>query len=246
MNASCQPFRDLLPAFTLEALDPDEIRAVDAHLKTCPDCRASLEEYRRVSEGLLFVVPPQAPPPRVRAKLIARMAASKKPAASGLRIRPIWQLAGGLALAVLLILNISTMVQLQSLQRQQIALTRQLQTSQTALALVAYPEGRTLSVTGQAKATGTLVLNSELLSGVLFAWGLDPLDEAHTYQVWLIQPDGRRVSGGLFRPEPGQPFVSVVIPSSRPFSDFTGLGVTVEPSGGSPGPTGPRVLGTPF
>jgi anti-sigma-K factor RskA len=142
-------------------------------------------------------------------------------------------------------LNVSTLSQLQTLQRQQGTLTQQLQTSQTALALVAYPEGRTLAVTGQ-QAAGTLVLNSELKSGVLFAWGLQMLDEAHVYQVWLIQPDGRRVSGGLFRPEPGQPFVSVVIPSARPFSDFTGLGVTVEPSGGSPGPTGPKVLGTSF
>jgi hypothetical protein len=98
------------------------------------------------------------------------------------------------------------MAQLQNLQRQQIALTQRLQTSQTALALVAYPERRTLSMTG--KATRTLVLNSEK-SGVLFAWGLDSLDEAHTYQVWLIQPDGRRVSGGLFRPEPGQGGVRV-------------------------------------
>jgi anti-sigma-K factor RskA len=72
------------------------------------------------------------------------------------------------------------------------------------------------------------------------------LDEAHTYQVWLIQPDGHRTSGGLFHPEPGQPFVSVVIPSERPFSDFTGLGVTIEPAGGSPAPTGVRVLGTSF
>jgi hypothetical protein len=145
----------------------------------------------------------------------------------------------------LLALNVSTLSQLQVLQRQQGTLTKQLQTSQTALALVAYPEGRTLTVTGQ-QAAGTLVLNSELKSGVLFVWGLQILDGAHAYQVWLIQPDGHRVSGGLFRPEPGQPFVSVVIPSARPFSDFTGLGVTIEPSGGSPGPTGPKVLGTTF
>jgi anti-sigma-K factor RskA len=245
MNANCQPFRDLLPAYALEALDPDEARILETHLKTCPDCRASLEEYRAVSEGLLFALPPKAPPPRVRARLIARLAAAKAPAPSVRRAWPIWQLAGGLALAVLLVLNVSTLSQLQTLQRQQGTLTKQLQTSQTALALVAYPEGRTLAVTGQ-QAAGTLVLNSELKSGVLFAWGLQMLDEAHAYQVWLIQPDGRRVSGGLFRPEPGQPFVSVIIPSSRPFSDFTGLGVTVEPSEGSPEPTGPKVLGTSF
>ena len=245
MNANCQPFYDLLPAFALEALDSDEARTLETHLKTCPDCQASLEEYRAVSDGLMFALPPKAPPPRVRARWIASLAPAKAPASSARRAWPIWQFAGGLALVVLLVLNVSTLSQLQALQRQQMSLTQQLQTSQTALALVAYPEGRTLTVTGQ-QATGTLVLNSELKSGVLFAWGLQTLDAAHTYQIWLIQPDGRRVSGGLFRPEPSQPFVSVIIPSSRPFSDFTGLGVTVEPSGGSPAPTGPKVLGTSF
>jgi len=245
MNANCQPFRDLLPAYALKALDPDEVRMLENHLKTCPDCQAGLEEFRAVSNGLMFALPPKAPPPRVRARLIASLAAAQAPAPSTRRAWPIWQLAGGLALAILLVLNVSTLSQLQALQRQQATLTKHLQTSQTALALVAYPEGRTLAVTGQ-QAAGTLILNSELKNGVLFAWGLETLDEAHAYQVWLIQPDGRRVSGGLFRTEPGQPFVSVVIPSSRPFSDFTGLGVTIEPAGGSPGPTGPKVLGTSF
>lgn len=245
MNPNCQRFHDLLPAYALEALDPDEIRALEAHLKTCHDCQARLEEYRAVGDGLLFALPPKAPPPRVRARLIASLATAQAPARPARRTWPIWQLAGGLALAALLIFNVSTMTQLQALQRQQATLAKQLQTSQTALALVAYPEGRSLSVTGQ-QAAGTLVLNSELQRGVLFAWGLDVLDEAHTYQVWLIQPDGHRISGGLFRPEPGQPFVSVVIPSERPFSDFTGLGVTIEPAGGSPAPTGARVLGTSF
>ncbi len=245
MNANCQPFRELLPAFALEALDPEEARKLETHLKTCPDCQASLEEYRAVSDGLMFALPPKAPPLRARARLVASLAAAQGPPPSARRAWPIWQLVGGLALVVLLILNVSTLSQLQALQRQQMALTQQLQTSQTALALVAYPEGRTVAVTG-AQATGTLVLNSELKQGVLFAWGLEKLDAAHTYQIWLIQPDGRRVSSGLFRPEPSQPFVSVIIPSSRPFSDFTGLGVTVEPSGGSSAPTGPKVLGTSF
>ena len=245
MNPNCQQFQELLPAYALEALDPDETRTLQAHLKTCPDCQGRLEEHRMVSDGLLFALPPKAPPPRVRARLIASLAAAKASATPTRRVWPIWQLVSGLALVALVVMNISTMTQLQALQRQQMTLTKQLQTSQTALALVAYPEGRSLSVTGQ-QAAGTLVLNSELQRGVLFAWGLDVLDEAHTYQVWLIQPDGHRISGGLFRPEPGQPFVSVVIPSERPFSDFTGLGVTIEPAGGSPAPTGARVLGTSF
>jgi anti-sigma-K factor RskA len=218
MNESCASFQDLLPCYALDALDPNEVKALETHLRSCADCRAALEEYRAVSDGLLFAMPCQSPPPRVRARLIARLASGKAQSPG----RRTWRIA-----------NV-----------QQAALTEELYSNQKALSLVAYPQSRTFSVSG--KATGTLVLNSELRAGVLFVWGLEPLDAAHTYQVWLIQPDGKRVSGGLFRPEPGESFVSAFISSPQPLSDFVGLGVTVELSGGSPGPTTPKVIGTTF
>jgi len=243
-SEKCQPFRELLPCYPLEALDPDETRAVQKHLRECVDCRAALEEYRAVSDGLLFAMPCQEPPPRVRARLIASLAREKPEGAAASRTRPILQWVMGLALVVLLVLNGATLVQLNALQRQQAHLAQELETSQKALSLVTYPDSRTYALSGQA--AGTLVLNAELKYGALFVWGLESLDAAHTYQIWLIQPDGKRVSGGLFKPEPGQAFAYAVLSSPRPFSDFTGLGVTVEPSGGSPGPTTPRVFGTTF
>jgi anti-sigma-K factor RskA len=247
MMNECQPFRELLPCYALEALDPDEAKAVEKHLRVCADCRAALEEYRTVGEGLLFAMPCQEPPPRVRARLIAALAKDKPQAETVRRARPaagVVQWLMGLALVALLILNGATLARLDDLQRQQAGLAQELVTSQKAMSLVAYPDSRTYALSGQA--AGTLVLNTDLGYGALFAWKLAPLDEAHTYQIWLIQPDGQRVSGGLFRPEPGQRFAYAVIWSSKPFSDFTGLGVTVEPKGGSPGPTTPRVFGTTF
>jgi len=236
----------MLPAYALDALDPEEVPMLEAHLDTCPECRAALKQYRAVSDGLLLALPPKSPPPRVRARLIARLASSGAPSARASRpTRPLWQVGFGFALVALLLLNLALVIQVRTLQNQQASLTQQLQANQSALAVVAYPGGRTLSLTG-TRAAGTLILNPEMNTAALFAWGLDPLDPAHTYQVWLIQPDGHRLSGGLFRPEPGQPFVSHVIVSPRPFSEFTGLGVTIEPGGGSPAPTGPRVLGTQF
>ena len=242
-NVNCEPFRDLLPCYALGALDPDEAKAVEAHVRTCTDCQAALKEYQTVSDGLMYAMPCPAPPPRIRARLIARLA-SGKPQAAGRRTMPRWQWAVGLALLVLVTLNVSTLYQLNAVQRRQTALTADVYDYQRALSVLAYPQSRTFSVSGEA--TGTLVLNSELHAGALFAWGLESLDAAHTYQIWLIQPDGKRVSGGLFRPEPGKRFATAYISLSRPLSDFVGMGVTVEPSGGSPGPTTPRVIGTTF
>ena len=140
---------------------------------------------------------------------------------------------------MLLALNVSSLAQLNTIQRHRAILVSQLRTNQMALALVTFPKSRTLSVNG--KSIGMLVLNSELRYGVLFAWRLDPLDFGHIYQIWLIQPDGKQISGGFFRSDLDQPFVSALISSPQLLSVFAGLDVTVEPNGGSPAPTGQRV-----
>lgn len=245
MSDKCQPFRELLPCYALEALEPDESRRLEKHLRTCVECRAELEKYRTIGEGLLYALPCPPPPARVRAGLIARLAAAKPQA--GLSRVPRWQRIGqwvmGLALVALVALNISTVAQLNTMRQQQAALASQLTISQKAMSLVTYHESHTYELSG---AAGTVVLNDELHSGALFVWGLAPLDAAHTYQVWLVQKDGQRVSGGLFKPEPGQPFVSALVSIPQPLANFTALGVTVEPVGGSPGPTTPRVFGATF
>ncbi len=244
---NCRPFRDLVPAYALGALDPAEKKSFVAHLQVCPDCQAELAKYQAVSDGLLLALPPQAPPSRVRAKLIASLAPDR-PTADRPRSHfwPFWRWAAGLALAVLIGLNLLTVGQLYSLQQQQAALTQQLRSDQTALGVVTYPESRTINVNATNKAQGTLVLNTELQTAALFVWGLDPVDSAHAYQIWLVRPDGSRVSGGLFRPEPGQPMVSTVIRPAQPLSNFIGLGVTIEPREGSQAPTGQRVLDASF
>jgi len=78
---------------------------------------------------------------------------------------------------------------------------------------------------------------------VLYVWGLDPLPESQVYQAWLIEPDGERVSGGLFEVAEGEDFIQVVVQSPEIIKGFDGIGVTVEPAGGSTSPTGQKVLG---
>ena len=245
-NFKCQPFRELLPCYALEALEPDEARSLEKHLRTCADCRAELEKYRTIGEGLLYALPCPPPTPRVRAGLIARLAAAKPQGLlrSAARVQGVWQWVMGLAMVALIALNVSTLTQLNTMRQQQAALATQLTVSQKAMSLVTYHESRTYELSGQA--AGTVILNDELHSGALFMWGVAPLDAAHTYQIWLVQKDGKRVSGGLFKPEPGQPFVSALVSIPQPLTDFVALGVTVEPSGGSPGPTTPRVFGATF
>ncbi|MGH2541487.1 MAG: anti-sigma factor domain-containing protein, partial [Ardenticatenaceae bacterium] len=71
--------------------------------------------------------------------------------------------------------------------------------------------------------------------------GLAPLSEAQSYQLWLIPADGAPVPAGLLVVEGAQPSSQdIAVPPGA--QDYAAVGVSVEPSGGSPAPTGPIVL----
>ena len=71
--------------------------------------------------------------------------------------------------------------------------------------------------------------------------GLPVLSPEQQYQLWLIV-DGQRASGAIFSVnEDG--WAKVSVDSERPLAEYGAFGITIEPTGGSPGPTGERVLG---
>jgi anti-sigma-K factor RskA len=83
-------------------------------------------------------------------------------------------------------------------------------------------------------------------TAVLVLWNLPQSEIGQTYQIWLIDSGGKRTSGGLFTPVDNQGYTTATILSPIPIRQFVSLGVTVEPGGGSKGPTGPRVLAVDF
>lgn len=241
----CAPFRENIPAYALGALDADEAFALEAHLRTCDSCSAELASYRAIGDVLLTAVPPKRPPERLRQSLQARLPSAQKPR------RQLWpsfsfgQLAMAAVMLLLVILNIFALTQIQALQRQQTQLAYQIQTGQAALAMLAYPDTKSLPISG-ANIAGTILLDKEHNAAVLVAWNMPPLAENQTYQIWLIDPSGKRTSAGLFRPESGQPLTTQSIFSTQNISSYTGLGVTVEPAGGSSQPTGTRIFKVDF
>ena len=90
-------------------------------------------------------------------------------------------------------------------------------------------------------ASGTLVISPDGVHGTLVVNGLPALDAAHAYQLWLIL-DGKRTSGGIFTVS-ADGYNAMVVDSGSPLSMYNAFGVTIEPAGGSPGPTGAKVLG---
>lgn len=241
-------YRENLAAYALGALDENETRRLEEHLESCLECQAELTDYISVSEGLLSALPPQTPRPWLRKQLEARLPGNKKTSGKG----SFWSLPrisfgqAGIAVAFIFLLglNLYSTLQMRRLQGQQAELTQRIYAEQSAIAMLAYPGTQKISI--NEGAAGSLLLNAETNTAVLFTWDLPELPVDQTYQIWLIDPQGNRISGGLFETSPENEYTSVRVAASSPLNDFVAIGVTIEPRGGSPGPTGNNVLKVKF
>jgi anti-sigma-K factor RskA len=238
------PFLENIPAYALGALDVGEVAALEAHLETCQSCRDELASYDGLADGLLLAAGPVAPPKQLRRRLQDQLPSRQKRAPRARAWVPLgWAL--GAAFVLLLALNLYSINQLRALQSRQAQLNGQLTNARAALAMLAYPGTQNLSIQGENVA-GRLLVDNEQNAAVLVLWNPPPIAQDKTYQMWLISPNGDRTSAGLFKPETGLQLTTLSVPAGRALTDFSGLGVTVEPAGGSPQPTGPRLFKIDF
>lgn len=228
-------FIELIPAYAVGATDADETRAVEAHLRACPACRALAEEYRSLSDDLLFAAPPAFAPVGLTEDLrkkLGNTAAAPAPRPgwlSWLRTRGL--ALGGVALALLLLTNVYWATRVNSLERQA-----------RDFVAVTQSYGITLQVAdGTAHADGVVYAKPDSQLALLCVYALPQLEKDQTYQAWLVR-DGQRVSAGTFSVNHNG-YGALLIDADRPVGDYQQLGITVEPAGGSPAPTTPRVMG---
>jgi anti-sigma-K factor RskA len=237
-------YKENLAAYAMGALDAEESSALEAHLRACHSCRVELADYQRISAGLLTALPPRAPRAALRRNLQKTLQSQGKTARPQLK----WSLnrmAVVAAFVLLLGLNIISVFQVYTLKQKQTELDGVYGSQQSAIAMLAYPSTQTIGF-DQAGISGSLLVDKKRNLLAVFAWHLPPAPAGKSYQMWLIDPKEDRTSGGFLIPEGTQPFVMAVIKSAQPLTGFTGLGVTVEPLGGSPKPTGTRVLRVDF
>lgn len=236
--------RENIPAYALGALDVEEITALESHLQTCEACRAELTQYRRVSDDLMAALPPKAPPAALRKRLQSQLPSAQQKT----RRRFAWsfgRLAMGGAFVLLLLFNLFSFLQMREVQRQQATLLQQLKTNQFALSMLAYPETQAFPISG-TNLSGSVLLDRDRNTVALVMWHLPELSDDQTYQAWLIEPDGDRVSAGTFLPQNTSAYTTQPIYAKQNISDFIGIGVTIEPAGGSEQPTGPRLFKVDF
>lgn len=228
---------ELLPGYALGCLEAAEERQVAEHLQGCEHCRAELERYTWVVNELPLALEMSAPPSDLKMRILKRARRSSPPdALPASAWQRFWDVlnhrlsAWGLAsLALVILLAVSNLLLWQRLGLVENAGRESLRTVALAGAGTA------------ADATGELVISRDGEYGVLVVDGLPGLDDSLQYQLWLIQ-DGRRTSGGVFSVNP-EGYGVLYITSTNPLASYQAVGVTIEPAGGSPGPTGEKVLG---
>jgi anti-sigma-K factor RskA len=235
---------DLLVAYALGALEPEEMERVGALLAARPELRALLAELRATAGLLPYGLPESAPPPELRQRVLdhavgrsARVAAPARPSGG---LRGLLFALGGLAAVALLALAM-TFSQLGAARMELARLQNQLAASEQQLAALQIERSELAQALAGAERIGSLsgaggqatVLQADD-GALLVAAQLPPLAADQVYQLWLIGGDGAPQSGGVFTVD-GSGFGVIALGPGAPAG--VTLAVTAEPAPGSPGPT---------
>jgi anti-sigma-K factor RskA len=225
-------WEDAAGSYVLNALTDDESRAYEAHLATCPECRAEVSELRLAAEALPVSPPAMLPPPALKARIMAEvereaalLASAGKPERVE-RKRGRWSFGGGAialprpALGALACVVLAAGVAFGAL-------------------VLGGSSARTIpfqSTIQQAKAE--LEVSDD--GATLVANNLPPAPAGKTYMVWLSRPGkAPEPTSALFTPRrDGSATASVT-------GDLEGVDavlVNVEPVGGSTTPTSDVLL----
>ncbi|WP_374982553.1 anti-sigma factor domain-containing protein [Streptomyces fradiae] len=224
-------------AYALHALPADERAEFERHLRDCPACAQEVRELTATAARLGAAVA-AAPPREMRERVLERIATVRQvpprvPAdGAGGRVPRRWtaaRLALAASVAACAVLGGVAVRQYQEA-RQAEAAARSAQRQADAVARVlAAPDARTATGTLGGGGRAAVVVSRGEDRAVFLAAGLPELPAGRTYQLWFARGEEMRPAG-LVRGDG-----AVVM--DGPVGAATGMGVTVEPAGGSPQPT---------
>lgn len=248
---------EILPAYALGVLDEADLLAVARHLPGCPTCRAELADWYRTADALSGAVPVREPSADLRRRVMERTLAASRMAGSSQMpsaaavpskepgapqggwwqsLRAWFALNPASVIAVLLIVFLAV---------GNLLLLRQVTSMRAAQPAIRPGEIVLVRLSGTdaaPEATGYMIAKPGDNSGSLTVDGVPQLNRDQQYQVWLIK-DGERTSGGVFSVDDWG-YGVVQITAEHALDSYDSVGMTIEPAGGSPSPTGKKILGT--
>ncbi len=259
---------DLAAAYVLDALDDDERELFEEHLAACPDCTVDVEDLRVAAADLGESLPPVAPPPGLRAQLMAEIASTPQasvPGTSAPESSPPESSAAGnspipitptdeparvtpaaprntrwitlvAAAVVVVLLGFGAVIAFGG--------GDDPAPDPTELAIAEMrevPDVVTVDLEGDAGGTVQVMYSAEEQRAMLVGEDLDDPSADHVYQLWTISGD-QPTPSVVFTPTNGE----LAAEMEMDFDPPEAWAITVEPTGGSPAPTGDIVFqGTP-
>ncbi|MGH2699063.1 MAG: anti-sigma factor [Actinomycetota bacterium] len=227
MEQSHEEVKDLLGAYVVGAVPPEEVPSIRAHLLTCDECMAEADHLSDAADSLLSSVEPVAMPPAFTRTVLERVERERAGTTLSMPSRRRWKPLMALSFAAVVVFA-AVMGAIALNARQDADANRRL-----ATALLGGSQGIELEGAGGVVAK---VVPGET-GAVFVATGLEDVPSDRTYQLWLMR-EGVPVSAGTFDVSEGV----AILRTSRSPRAFDGAAVTIEPSGGSPQPTTEPVI----
>ena len=228
--------------YALGSLSPDETAEFERHLPTCQSCQADLRAYRSVVDQLALAAPVVQPPAHLRQDILNKIPVSRPVAQPVKATPPVSFLAwlGRLVQAHPLAWGAASLVLAAALVFSATMLVQDYQRQQTQAIPFNFIVMHDTDPQGDYHAL--LVINDKGQFGTLITDNLAVLPAQNEYQLWLVK-DGVRTSGGTFKVnDAGYGWLKMDMTNKPSLYEYTSFGVTVEPKGGSPQPTGQKVL----
>lgn len=222
-----EPHGDLA-AYALGLLEPDEQRALEAHLATCPACRAELLRYEDVVGDLGAVTKPAAPLPGLRDRLVTEMRASDPAPASPRLLRrqvPLAWLAIAASIAVLSIVALGFLLAVTIEERDDARYAEQeiaeyLKDGGTLSALVPAPGAPDDVAAGH----GALAVAPDQSQAMVVVYDLPSSGGDYRYVVWAEQDGERDELGELTVNDQGVGWL--LLSGPQPMATYETVGIT--------------------
>ncbi|MER5632410.1 anti-sigma factor [Streptomyces nitrosporeus] len=233
----------LTGAYALHALPDDERRAFRRHLSACEPCAQEVRELSATAARLGLAVSVPAPPGLRERVLREVTTVRQEPPEEGRGARPVsllrrtrrlpaYALAACLAAAVAFGGVAVWQNQVARDARQEAREARQ--QNERVSQVLAAPDARTASAGLAGGGRSTVVVSRDVDRAVFVAVGLEELPRDKVYQLWFDEAGAMRPAGLVTADRAGE-----AVLMDGPVGRASGMGVTVEPAGGSEQPTTP-------